>query len=52
MEMKIVREIKKRNIRKAGAVCCSSPSERLGEAKDPTVQFVEMREQKRAKEWK
>ncbi|MGZ8516136.1 MAG: hypothetical protein ACXWWD_02240 [Chitinophagaceae bacterium] len=41
-----------RNIRKARAVGCSSPLERLGEAKDPTVKFDVTREQKRAKEWK
>jgi hypothetical protein len=45
-------EVKIRNSRKARAVSGSSPSERLGEAKDPTVQFESMREQKKAKEWK
>ena len=54
--MKLMKGNKKRDSRKARAVRCSSPLERLGEAapleKDPTVHFVQMRDQKKAKEWK
>jgi hypothetical protein len=52
MEMKLIKEVTVRSIRKARAMCCSFPFERLGETKDSTVKFDAMRDQKLAKEWK